>query len=168
MKPFEISRVDGRSNAQVLLDFVQGGEPGRVYGYEELVEALQVGADRSFSIRDVQSVVRQAFARLLKEQQRMLKNVRHVGYRLAMAADHNQLALDRKRKSDTQIFRGLQLLQHVREMEMDENQRNAHRGTLMLVSGLWANQKALEKRQRAAEDAIERLNRRVDSLDSKG
>lgn len=162
---FDISRADGRSDSQVVLDYVRSGEPGHIYSYEELGAALQEGTTRTFTVQAVRSVVMvRSFGRLLKEQQRALRNVRGVGYLLAHASDHNAIAQDRQRRSAAQIRKALQILQHVRYDEMTENQRNAHLGQLMLVGALCANQQALEKRQRAAEDAIEKLSKRVDSM----
>lgn len=159
MKPaqFANTRADGRSNVQVILDLVRDGEPGQVYPYQRFVEALNVGSNRTYAIRDAQRVIMAGHLRLLREQDRALHNLRGVGYRLAQAKEHMGLALTHKHRADNQLNRGLHLLRHVRWDELDENSRKAHQGTLLLTETLWANQQALEKRLRAVEDAIRTL-----------
>lgn len=154
MRAFEITREDGRSNAQVVLDYVRGGEPGRLYTYQELGEALSVGTDRAYTERDVRAVVTQVYPRLLKEQQRALHNVRGQGYRLALAGEHQGLALARKRRADVQMLRGVQTLQHVRWEELDPEARKAHEGSLMVLGGMYAQQQAFDRRLRRIEAAI--------------
>lgn len=161
---FKVSRRDGRSNAQVLLDYVSGANPGRVYPYEELGEVLAVGTSRSFDVAAIRGVVRTALPRLLKEQQRALHNVVRVGYRLALANEHTKLAHTRQRRADNQLKMGLKILRNVRWEEMTENERQAHEGTLMVTEALYANQVALEKRQRTVEEAIAGLSKRVDVI----
>lgn len=159
MRParFAIARPDGRSNAQVLIDYVKDGEPGRIYTYEELSIALSHGADHTYSTQDVRAIVTTAYPRILKEHQRALHNIRGQGYRVAFAKEHTALAMTRKRRSDTQLLRGFQTLQHVRIDELDPNARMAHEGTLMIVGGLYQAQQAMDKRLRAVEDAIRSL-----------
>jgi len=154
MKKFEITRLDGRSNSQVVLDHVKDKPPGTVFSYEELQAALSSGTSRRYSQSDVQSIVTAAYPRLLKEQARALHNVRLVGYRLAPAAHHVVLANGRQAKADKQMLRGLQTLQNVRWDEMDANQRMAHEGQLLVVGALFHQMRALERRQSAIEAAI--------------
>jgi hypothetical protein len=154
MNAFEITRRDGRSNVQVILDHVRDGEPGNLYTYDALSEALGAAAQRSYSTRDVQQIVRTALARLLKEQQRRLHNVRTVGYRLAPASEHMTLARYDKRRADAQLLRGLETLRHVRWDEMEPNVRAAHEGHLILTEAIYANQIALDQRLTRVEQAI--------------
>lgn len=157
MSTFQITRADGRSNGQVLIDYVSDGEAGQVYEYGELCNVLSEGTDRVFGVNDVRQVVATTQPRMLKEHQRTLHNVRRVGYRLALAKDHTMLAMARRHRADTQVKKGLQLLRHVRWDEMDENTRRAHQGHLMLAEALAANQCAFEKRMKSMENAIESL-----------
>ena len=154
---FVISRLDGRSNGQVILDLVKAGTPGEVYTYEALGAALSEGTDRAYGVSEVRSVVIGTFSRLLKEQQRTLYNVRGVGYRLAHANEHNQLARVRTRRADVQMRRGFHTLQHVRWDEMDPTARRVHEGTLMVVGALYQQQQAMDRRLRSVEDAIRGL-----------
>lgn len=154
--PFKITRADGRSNGQVLLEYVNGGEPGRLYAYDELVTALSEGSHK-FTKTDVQRVVRQSTGRLLREQQRRLHAVRTVGYRLAPASEHMVLANGDRRRADVQLRKGLDTLRHVRFEEMDENTRRAHEGHLMVTEAIYANQVALDRRMKKVEEAIAAL-----------
>lgn len=167
MSRFAITRVDGRSNVQTLLDFLKGCEPGRTFTYDELRTALSEGASRSFTVADVRGIVGQAYTRLLREQQRAIHSVRGVGYRIAHANEQTGLALSRKRRADTQIKAGLATLEHVAWDEMSPVARQAHQGTLMVMGQMWQNQKALERRQSAVEKAIAGLAQRVEEIAAK-
>jgi hypothetical protein len=156
---FAITRKDGRSNSQVVVDYVRDSEPGRLFTYDELAAALSVGSDRGFTARDVCQAVRGALLRLLREQQRRLHNVRLVGYRLAPAIEHRRLARQDHRRADVQLRRGLETLRNVRWNELDPNARLAHEGTLMLTESLYINQLALDRRMRTIEDAIEKVKK---------
>lgn len=151
---FETSRRDGRSDAQVILDMVQGEEPERVFTYHEIIEALQQNTNRTFNVETARSAVYRSAHRLLKEQARALQNVHNVGYRLAPACDHQKIALVRKQRADVQLKQGLHMLEHVRWDEMDEGARAAHQGTLMIVAALHSNQKAINDRLARIEKTI--------------
>jgi hypothetical protein len=154
MTAFQCVREDGRSNGQVLLDLVKDKEPGTVFTYQVLIEALSVGLAKPYTRPEVQRIVVATGPRMLKEQARALHNIRTVGYRIAPAMFHMTLANDRKCKADKQFLYGVQLLENVKWEEMDANQRAAHQGQLLVMSALYQNQKALERRQMAVEQAI--------------
>ena len=156
---FEITRKDGRSNAQVLIDHVGDAEPGTVFAYDELERILE----RSRS--SVQGIVLNANHRLLKEKSRTLVNLRNRGYQLAHASEHTRIANGRRRKADVQLRKGLHVLKNVRWDEMDEESRKAHEGTLMVTQAIVSNQEALARRQDQVESAIDQLLRRVDSME---
>lgn len=157
MKAFQITRVDGRSNAEVVIDLVKMGAPGEVYTYQQIADALSVGTDHAYGVSEVRTIVAGCYARLLKEQQRALHNVRRVGYRLAHANDHNRLALVRTKKADVQMRRGFETLTHVRWDEMDAEHRKVHEGTLLVVGALYQQQQAMDRRLSAVEAAIRGL-----------
>lgn len=163
-KPFVITRTDGRSNTQVVIDLVKAGEPGTVYTYDEFKTALEQGAVRSYTRVMVQAAVRDALARLLKEHQRALACVAGIGYKLAAAREHVGLALTRRRRADVQLRCGLRVLRNVRWNELDENARKAHEGVLMVTSAIYAQTSALERRQSAVERALHVLKEKVDGL----
>ena len=154
---FEITRSDGRSNAQVLLDYVKDGEPGRLYPYDELISVLSAGSARMFTKTTVRGVVISAHPRFLKTYDRALQNVRGQGYRLALAQEQKGMALQRKRRSDVQLIRGMELLQHVRLDDMDPMARAAHEGTMMILGALWQNQQAQDRRLRKVEETIRKM-----------
>ena len=110
---FKITRADGRSNAQVILDYVKDKPAGEVFKYEDLQAALSGGSNHAYRIIEVQGIATKLYPRLLKEHARALHNVRNVGYRLAPAGYHVVLANDRKSKADKQMLRGVQTLQNV-------------------------------------------------------
>lgn len=156
-KHFQITRSDGRSNGQVVLDLVSGRDPGTVFSYEELIDALSADTDHRYTKHDVQLIVTASCPRMLKEQARTLHNIRNVGYRLAPAEYHVTIANHRKDRADKQLLRGLQVLQHVRWDEMDQNQRLAHEGQLIVAGALYQQMRALERRQSAVEIAIRQV-----------
>jgi hypothetical protein len=163
---FHISRSNGKSNAQVVIEHVSGKSPGTIFTFDELKKVLSKDTDRKYDRNAIRQIAMQCNPRLLKEHQRALHSVRTVGYRLAEAKDHQPLSLVRKRRSDVQLKRGLELLRHVKWDEMDENNRNAHMGTLSILEGLYAAQTGYERRQNAIMDAIQSLRRDVDELKS--
>lgn len=157
MANFRISRPDGRSNGQVILDLVKDKAPGDFYPYSALIDALSAGTGKRYTRSDVQRVVTAICPRMLKEQARTLHNVPNQGYRVAPAHFHMTLANGRKSRADKQMLRGVQLLEHVKWDEMDANQRLAHQGQLLVMASLYQNQKALERRQLDVEQAIQRV-----------
>ncbi|MCU0806406.1 MAG: hypothetical protein MUC53_00185 [Candidatus Contendobacter sp.] len=151
---FTITREDGRSNSQVLLDLVNGKSPGTVFPYAELIDVLSAHTDRRYSRTEVQRIVVMTCPRMLKEQARTLICIRHVGYRIAPAADHAMIAGTRKSRADKQLLRGVETLQNVRWDEMDSNQRLAHEGQLLIFSALHEQMKSHDRRISAIEHAI--------------
>ena len=154
---FESKRVDGRSNAQVVIDFVKNEVPGTLFEYAALVDALNVGSEKTHGIEEVRQAVAACIPRLLAEHQRRLHNVRMLGYRLAPASEHMAIARRDKRRADVQLKRGLHTLRNVRWDELDPNTRQAHEGHLMITESIYANQLALDQRVRRIEEAIKGL-----------
>ena len=157
MSQFKVTRSDGRSNAQVILDHVKDKQAGSVFTYGELAAALSANSNHTYTAKEARSIASGVYSRLLKEQGRALHNVRNVGYRIAPASMHVTLANGRKHKADLQMLRGLQTLQHVKWEEMDANQRAAHEGQLLVVGALYQQMQSLEKRQGSVEEAIKRI-----------
>ncbi len=154
MTQFQITRLDGRSNGQVIIDYVKDDKPGTEYTYARLASELSKGTDRTYDREAVRSIVMATYPRLLKEHQRALHNIRGVGYRLAFAHQHQTLALVRKRRADKQLKLGLMTLQKVRWDEMDQQQVLAHEGTLLVVGALYNAQAALSRRQDKVEETL--------------
>jgi hypothetical protein len=151
---FAVTRSDGKSNSDVVLALVHSVPPGHVFTYEELCTALNSGTQRKYTIDEMQNAVRGSARRLLREEQRVLHCIKKIGYRVALASDHNRLAMGRVRKADVQMKWGLETLKNVRWNEMYENTRKATEGTLMVVGAIYENQRSMEKRLNAVEAAI--------------
>ncbi len=152
---FTITRPDGRSNAQVILDLVRDKRPGTIFAYEEIARALEEGCERRYDRAAVQAIVVATQARMLREQERTLINLRDEGYRLSHANDHGRLALDRKERADQQIARGVLLLEKVKTDEMDPQAREAHEAVVVILGGMYRQQAAMEKRVEKRIQAIE-------------
>jgi len=157
MSRFTPARADGRSDAAVLCEMVAAAAPGVVITYQQIRVALAQGLARPVDIGKVRAARASAESRLLREHARALHAVRNVGYRVAEASDHRGLAKGKQRRADTQLFRGLQMLKHVRWDEMVPNDRKAHEAQLVLMSGLYEQQRAFDRRLTRAEDAIKRI-----------
>lgn len=151
---FEIARADGRSDAEVILDIVKDCTPGTVIDYEQMAGNLAIGTDREYSNKDVQSIICRSEKKLAQQLSRALVNVRGKGYKVALAEDHQMIAGRKKDRAHKLLKRGLTVLKHVRWDEMDENQRRAHEGQLMIVSALTTAVDGMEQRLQRVENAI--------------
>ncbi len=158
-RSFKISRADGRSNAEVLLGHVKAGEPGRIYTYEELSAVLSEGTETVYTPANVRTIVGNPkfYKRMLKLQDRALRNIPRVGYRLALAKEMPSMFMVRKDRADVQMECGLLTLQHTRTDELDEATRRVHEGMLMIVGAVYQQQQAMDRRLRAVEDAVRGL-----------
>ena len=156
MMKFQTTRKDGRSNARVVIDFVKNAAAGHLFTYDELSAALSKGSNRKYGQKEITRIIGTVYPRLLKEHARALHSVRGIGYRIAPAGYHLELASDRQTRADRQMLRGVQTLENVRWDEMDANQRMAHEGQLLITGALYRQMKALERRQSAVERAIKR------------
>ena len=142
----------------MLYDLMGAAEPGHVFRFDVMVRTLQEGLpERTVTIDTVRGAANRLHGRLLREQSRALQSVTGVGYRIAEAASHQVIAHGRRRRADTQLRRAVDVLRHVRWDEMDPNARKAHEGTLILVAGLYENQRALGRRQKRVEDVLQQI-----------
>lgn len=162
MAAFKITRKDGRSNRQVISDLIKDMAPGTVLTDKQICDALSEGSNHKYTYKQGQQAICQAYGKVLKDQSRALHRVRNVGYRVAPAAYHMTLANDRQTRADRQMKRGLQTLQNVRWDEMDQNQRKAHEGQLMISSALYQAMRSLERRQSNIEDIIKKRGKDPD------
>lgn len=154
---FQIKRDDGRSDTQVIMDLAAEAEPGTLFRFKEMIQALSKGAARKYGPSDVCSAVNRSENRMLSEQSRTLMNVRGVGYKVALACEHVGMSKDRRARSNTLLRKGLNTLRHVRWDEMDENQRAAHEGQLLVMSAVVQMQDQLKDRQDKADALIKKL-----------
>jgi hypothetical protein len=158
---FRVARADGRSNAQVVSDLVKDAAPGTIYAYDDLTALLSEGTGQAYSLHAVQSIVRQSAKTIARLHSRAMRNVPGVGYRVAPAAEHRAIATTRETKADRQIRMAILVLKHVKWGEMDQQSREAHLAHLQLSEALYLQQRALDKRMRSTEQAIERLHSAV-------
>lgn len=165
MKLFDTRRTDGMSNQEVIVNMVCGGEPGTVYTYDEITEALQSGTDRTYDRRMVQSVVRLAKLRLLREHRRTLTVVTNVGYRVAHARDHRGIASDQTKRGERQMRRALATMENARLEEMTAAERELHIAQCAINAAVYAEQRRILSRQNRTEVIIARLTSRVEQLE---
>lgn len=154
MSKFAVSRDDGRSDAEVLAALVKASSPGEVLSYDVLSAELGNGATRTYSRADVQGAVGRSERKLAVEQSRALVNVRNVGYKIALAGEHQMLAGRKKDKAGGLLKRGLMVLQHVDWAAMDDNTRRAHEGQLIVVGALHSAVQSLNSRLGRIEDLL--------------
>lgn len=165
MKTFETRRVDGQSNQEVIVNLVCSGDPGAVYTYEMLTEALEDGTDREYDRPAVQAVVRLAKLRLLREHRRTLTVVANVGYRLAHAREHRGIAGDQTKRGQRQMRRALHTLENARLDEMTTAERELHVAQCSINNMLYAEQQRILSKQNKTETIIARLTSRVEQLE---
>lgn len=161
---FAVRRSDGRSNTQVVIDLVKDSQPGSLFEYDILAESLSHGTDTTYDRAAVQGIVLRAIRTLQRLYQRTLKNERHVGYRVAHAHEHMDLATWRNEKAERQMKMGLLLLTDVRRDEMTENQLKVHDGLLMIQSAMYHQMMAMERRLGRHDRAIRDLQQKQSEL----
>lgn len=164
---FRISRESGKSNQQVIIEFVREAQPGTVFTYADLAAVLASGTDRTYERREVQQVVRLANHRLLREHKRCLRPVRGVGYAMAYAKDHHELAGQRNRRGSRQFKWALDTLENVRLDEMSEQDRLIHLAQMQVNSEIYEQQRRILRRQEQQARAIATLTSRVEQMEAK-
>lgn len=165
MNNFNVTRIDGRSDSEVICGLVSSLRPGEIIPYDVLSLALSAGASRQFDRADVCSAMARSRLSIAKRLKRVMRCVRGVGYRVAEAHEHQIVAHERKGKADRQMLMGLQALQHVDWDAMDENHRRAHEGMHLILSAIVNNQRSLERRQKSIESLVNDLVRRQNKAD---
>jgi hypothetical protein len=155
--PFTPSRDDGRSDRRVVYDLTQEADPGAMFTYAELVDALQEGLDKPVQRDRVYRAVSAANETLLREHRRYLGVVENVGYRVIRTDEHLPASLVKKDRAQSHLKRGIELLRHARLDELTEAQRTLHEGQLMILSGVYHAVQDSEKRHDRAETLIEDL-----------
>lgn len=171
-RPFEPSRPDGRSDRQVVYDLTADAEPGELFYYAGLVDALAEGLDEAPDVRRVYPAVAAANKTLLRERKRYLGVVRGVGYRMLRADEHLGQAIVRKDRATGHLHRGREILRGTLLDELTTAQRALHQGQLMILSALCEAMDQSEKRHARAESLIEdikkdnrRMEERIDRLE---
>lgn len=167
VKPFVVGRVGGKSNQQVVVDFVCAAEPGATFTYDQIAAALAEGTDRIYDRREVQQVVRLANRRLLREYRRVLRTVVNVGYSVAHAKDHLGLASVRNTRGQRQFRWALETLENVRLDEMTEQQRMVHVAQQSVNAELFQTTRRILTRQAQHAKLIASLTHRVEQVEGK-
>lgn len=160
MSQFEITRQDGRSNQQVVIDLVKDAKPGQVFTYQQIQDALGSGTATTYSVHDAQSIVRASSSRLERLHRRTLHNVRGTGYRMAMPSEHLALAQGRESRAAKQMRRGLSILKGVRLEELTPAERALHEGHTLIAAAMYQNMTTLNRRVDALEAVIEGMKSR--------
>lgn len=158
MQKFVITRANGKSDAEVLVDIVDKASPGDLLSYADLADQLSKGSTRQYKRPDVQGSICRAERQLAVKTQRALLNVRNEGYRVALASEHQMIAGRKKERSGKLLKRGLLVLQHVDWSSMDDNQRRAHEGQLLIMGALSQAIEGIEQRVNKIETAIANRN----------
>ena len=141
--------------------------PGKVYPYDEIAAALGRGTDRTFDRHAVQVAVRQANRQLLRTQARYLRNVRGVGYLIAYARDHAEIAGNREERSRRQWKWALETLRHARREEMNERERGRHEAQLIVNAEMYAHFQWSRRKFREHDQAIAKLTHRMEQSEAK-
>ncbi len=139
---FKHKRLDGRSTTDVVLDLIKDANPGDVFEYDTIIHALNAGSSRDYSVVDARNAVIRSKSRLSREHQRAVRNIPNLGYEIAAASEHREIAIKHKTRSDRQLSKGVQLLRGVKWDEVDQQSRMAHEMTLMILSELPADNQA--------------------------
>ena len=172
MKTIKITRLNGKSNSEIIVDYVSAAAPDTQFSYDDLRSALEKDTTQKYTNPMICGVVRIANTKLLRLHQRELRNVRGVGWRVVPAREHMALATIRQGKADKQIRRGLLTLKNVRWSELDDNTRRAHEGQLILTSAIFAQTQALRQRQVQHEaiiaDQLKEFNERLKQAENRG
>jgi hypothetical protein len=158
MAQFTVTRADGRSNQQVVIDLVKGGAAGRLFSYGELAAALQEGTGEEFDTGRVQAAVRAANRRLLREARRYLRVAPRLGYRLIPGDEHLAAAGDRNRRGRRQLKWALDILENVRPDEMTKEQHQRHVAQLVINANVYHQARRLDELERR----FARLTHRVE------
>lgn len=134
-KPFTASRLDGRSDRQVVFELMRDAEPGTLFTFAAIEDALQAGIADSIGRPRACAAVRLAKKTLQQQVNRSVKAVRGRGYRLLMASEHVGVAVTHESRAIKQMKAGLAILQHCRLDEMSESDRTRHQGYTLTMVG---------------------------------
>lgn len=167
MQFVKITRASGKSNQEVVIGLVKDADPGTLFLYEELRAALAEGTETEYDRAAVQQAVRAANDGLLTEFKRCLRVVANVGYRLAYAREHVELANAHTRRGERQLRRALHRLRNVRTEEMTEPERQRHNDQVVVNEAMYAYMQSQKRQAQRHADLIASLSSRVEQLESR-
>ncbi len=158
---FKPKRLDGRSTTNVVIDLIKDANPGDVFEYDAIIHALNAGSSSDYSVVDARNAVIRSKSRLSRDYQRAVRNIPGLGYKIAAASEHREIAIKHKKISERQLSKGIQVLKGVKWNEMDQQSRMAHEGTLMIMSEMHERQQWIERRVKKIEAIISNINKPV-------
>ena len=164
---FTASRLDGRSDRQVIYDAIHLAPPETLYSDDQLRAILGEGlkATLTISVGRIYGAVASANKPLLQKQRRYLQRMKGYGYRLVRSDEHLPIAIGKKGIAENYLRRGLEILKNTRLDELEEPQRSLHAGQLMVMAGIYQVVRYSERRHAEQEQAIEDLRTRIASLE---
>lgn len=157
-----IARKDGKSKAEVLVDLVKDSPPDTVFSYDQFAAALDEGSEAIHDRKTVQQVVAKTNRKLLARHQRCLRVIENVGYRVAHAREHIEIADLRTSKGRKQFKWALQTLENARLDEMTESQRAIHLAQLQINHQLHDEQNRIRRQLKRQGEIVAGLTHRVE------
>lgn len=106
--------VNKRARWRYVLDLAADKQPGDVLTHEQIIEAIPDHPRKSVAGQAVNA----ANAHLLEEHQRILVSVRGVGYRVATAAEHYDVAQSKRLRAKRQARRAKNVASNFRRDEV--------------------------------------------------
>lgn len=140
---------------------------GSTVTHEELAKALDLDPESETDRKAIRAAVRQAAIHLSREHDRSLSAVRGVGYRVARADEHVELASGQQRRSRRALSRAKQHVDHVDLSELsEEGRRIVHAAASALA---WQQQqiRKLDLRQAGLERVVESIANKADVTDER-
>jgi len=157
MSKFVSSREDGRTRADVLYDLVFGKDAGTILAYDAIIAVLDEGSDHAHTRQEVCHAVARVNKRLLGSSKRTLRVVPGVGYRVAKASEHAEIASWHKQSGDRKYEKAMSTIRNTRLEEMTAAERNRHDAFVTIMEAHDIKLGGHEKRLRDLEETIRRM-----------
>jgi DNA-binding winged helix-turn-helix (wHTH) protein len=160
------SRLDGRSDSQVVYDLASQMKPNDVLTFDELKNALQENVTNvAISKNRVYQAVTNANKNLQKKKNRYLTNVLSVGYKMIPASEHLAVSRSKKKQAEKKMQSSLQILEYTNWDELTPTQQNLHQKQLMMMKTLYQKVKYHDQRLNETDSIISKLSERLDKLE---
>lgn len=153
MPKFESGRPDGRSNADVVFDLAYGKPPATVFTKDAMLEALGKNDPKALP-----TIVAKVNTRLLKACRRTLRAVPGVGYRVAEAGEHAEIASRHQASGRRKYRKAVDTLRNVNMDEMTASEKERHRAVLTVVEHHDHKIRGLEDRVSSMESVIRKFS----------
>jgi hypothetical protein len=165
MSRFLPVRIDGRSDAQILLDLVKDAGPDTLFPYEEIEEALGAGITEPVTRARIYRAAGRASMLLESERSRTLRVLPGQGFRVARAEEHVQIARQRRRYATRHMTRAEHTVEHTCLEELDEAMRRLTIATATILGVQRGFLEAHEKRLNRHDALINSLFERIEKLE---